>query len=158
MLVHLEKNMPVIEIETKILIIEDEMDVFESMERCLSKHATGRDVNISVIHALTLIDAKTKFNAYKPPIVSTDLGYPLRPREVVRSDSGAYLVHQILQKKSKTKIIVYSGQDTSTSRSMLGNFGVTKAVEDGEIKILKKNRMISHDVWASTVLDAVFAR
>lgn len=147
----------------KILIVEDDFPLFGEMEKCLQSHALGRDINIGVIYAHNLVDARQKIMTYRIDIVSTDMTYPVRDKEL-NEEAGAMLVPFVRRRISpQTATIVYSGHELGDIKRKLEKHGIIENVMQGsKLKniyptILKKDPQMSHDTWARAVLDAVMA-
>lgn len=142
-------------IEFPLLIVEDDVDTFKKMERCLSTHATNRDINIKVHHAETLVDAKRKFMAYKPLVLSTDMNFPMYPKEGPRL-LGMDLIYSARRRAPTAKYIVYSGDDIREITKVFANSHLFP--KDFLPVMFQKNFNVSHDAWATKVLDCLYEK
>lgn len=137
----------------KILVVEDEEEVFARMERAIEREATLRDFNIKTLHAATLADAKQKVKAYLPEVVSTDMQYPLVEGGPTHASAGAQLIQFVGSRHTKTRTILYSGGAVSDSMALLEIHGISVFPP-----VLQKNYAVSHEAWARATLDQLMVR
>lgn len=145
-----------VKLEWKMLIVEDDDHIYPSMERCLNTHATRSDINLRLIRARTLYEARTNFKAYQPEVVSIDMGFPIREKEHPDAEAGARFA-QIVRRASSVPVVMYSGSEVHETYNRLKHFGFGF----GNVafpEVLKKNWSHGHDAWAKKLLELLLVR
>jgi hypothetical protein len=140
-----------------ILIVEDDMKIFTRMERNLSTHATGRDINIVVHHTTSLVGAKIKTRAYRPYVISTDMTY-------LQHDGDKYPLNNVglsflawMKRRPPTKILIYSGEEPGNIKERLLRSRLYPN-ESTLPLVLQKSYAVSDDQWSRAVLDLLMSR
>jgi DNA-binding response OmpR family regulator len=139
-------------LDWKILVVEDDDDLYPGMERALHQQAKIQLITITVIRSTTLADAKQKFAAYRLDVISTDMGFPLLGGDPIHSAAGAHLVGYVAA-RAQTPIMVYSGNQVARTKQVLSSVD-TATVPD----ILQKNGTVGHDPWARSTLHLLLRR
>ncbi len=144
-----------------ILVVEDDLTMWKRMERCLSSHATRRDFPVVIHHASCLVEAKQKFSAYNPFVLSVDMNFTLYPKKQgdgqnTSDDMGAQFLRWVTMRKN-VKAVIYSGTEKGTVKDLL----LLSHAYDSEKTlplILQKSYNISDDLWARSLLDLLTTR
>jgi CheY-like chemotaxis protein len=141
-----------IKTEWKVLVVEDDKNILPSMKAALERNATLRDLNVHILHAVNMYEARRHLDTNQIDGISTDMGYPPRFESHVESDMGARLARFLMRYK-KIPYLIYSGMELGDVKKALAEFGVTDFPE-----ILHKSRTSDHTQWARSTLDLLLVR
>ncbi len=142
-----------------VLIVEDDMRMFERMQRNLHLHATNCNLPIQVHHTVSVVGAKQKVQEFKPLVVSVDMNFFMRIGDTrTREDAGLLVLSWLSRSHLQTKTLVYSGEQVATTKMKLLAARQLYPNETSLPLIFQKSHAVSDDQWSRAVLDLLMTR
>lgn len=142
-----------------VLIVEDDMRMFDRMQRNLHFHATNCNLPIQVHHTVSVVGAKQKAEEFKPLVVSVDMNFFMRLGDArTREDAGLLVLNWLSRSHPHTKTLVYSGEEIATTKKTLLTARQLYPNETFLPLVFQKSHAISDDQWSRTLLDLLMSR